>query len=146
MIIGYGNLDRGDDAAGVLAAQRLRELGVSAIEHSGDGLALLDLWDGAEDVVVIDAMTSGAAVGTIRIFDATTPFAHETFPSTHQFGLREAIELARVMERFPRRLRVYAIEGACFDAGAFPSPEVLDSVEKVAQELSGAGFSLQSGR
>jgi len=40
-IIGCGNLDRGDDAAGLLVARRLRALGVEAAEHSGEGLTLL---------------------------------------------------------------------------------------------------------
>ncbi len=42
MIIGCGNSDRSDDAAGLLVARRLRELGIDARELSGDMLGLLD--------------------------------------------------------------------------------------------------------
>jgi Ni,Fe-hydrogenase maturation factor len=38
-IIGCGNAERGDDAAGLLLVRRLRELGVDAHEHSGEGRA-----------------------------------------------------------------------------------------------------------
>jgi hydrogenase maturation protease len=135
LIIGYGNLDRGDDAAGLLVARRLRERGVPAILHSGDGLALLDMWEVA-DVVMIDAM-AGAEEGSVRVFNADEiDGSAETFPSTHDFGLREAIALGRVLNRMPRRLTIYGIGGARFERGEGPSSEVLAAVERVVNELS----------
>jgi len=52
LVLGCGNPDRGDDAAGRLVARRLGELGIEARENSGDALALLDAWQGADEVVV----------------------------------------------------------------------------------------------
>ena len=37
LILGCGNPDRSDDAAGVLVVRRLRELGIHADEFGGDG-------------------------------------------------------------------------------------------------------------
>ena len=59
LVIGLGNAARGDDAAGLIAARRL-----GGVEHEGDPLALLDLWDGADCAVVIDAVSSGVEAGT----------------------------------------------------------------------------------
>jgi len=135
LIIGIGNEYRGDDAVGLIVARRLKErLADSAIviEQSGDGAALMEAWRGAETVIVIDAMMSGAAPGTIRRLDASArPISMSYFRcSTHAFGLAEAIELARALGNFPQRLVVYGIEGKNFAAGVGLSAEV----EKAAGE------------
>ena len=65
-IIGCGNSDRGDDAAGLLVVRRLRTLGVDAdiaVEQNGDGLALIEQWAGCEKVILIDATRSGGSPG-----------------------------------------------------------------------------------
>jgi hydrogenase maturation protease len=135
LIIGVGNEYRGDDAVGLIVARRLKErLADSAIviEQSGDGAALMEAWRGAETVIVIDAMISGAAPGTICRLDASArPIPKSYFRcSTHAFGVAEAIELARALGNFPQRLVVYGIEGKNFAAGVGLSAEV----EKAAGE------------
>lgn len=137
-IIGCGNFDRGDDAAGLLVARRLRELGVASTSCSGESLALMDGWDGADSVILVDAVVSGRQPGTVSIWDPlASPVPRECFVgSTHAFGVAEAIELARVLDRLPPQLTLYGIEGAHFEQGAPPSPEVLDAIERVAQEIA----------
>jgi hydrogenase maturation protease len=58
--------------------------------------------------------------------------------STHAFGVPDAIELARVLDRLPARLEVYAIEGASFAAGDRLSPAVDQAVEQLAAALGAA--------
>jgi Ni,Fe-hydrogenase maturation factor len=43
-IIGCGNLHRMDDAAGVLVAERLRELGIPTDVQSGSAFELIESW------------------------------------------------------------------------------------------------------
>src|SRR5579864_896236 len=133
LIIGCGNTDRCDDAAGILVARRLRALGLNAVEHSGDGLALIELWHGFDDVVVVDAMVSGAERGSVRTWDPVSqPVCSGNWrASTHVFGPAEAIELARVVGRLPEKIRIYGIEGVKFEPGAEPSGEVLEAVDRV---------------
>lgn len=136
-IIGCGNADRGDDAAGILVARRLREVGLDSIEHAGDGFALLELWHGSENVVLVDAVLSGAAPGTVSVWDPTSePLkAQDCSCSTHGFGPAEAIEIGRALGRLPQRIRVYGIEAAQFEPGSTAGPEVLEAVQRVAGEL-----------
>jgi hydrogenase maturation protease len=131
-VIGVGNAARGDDAAGLIAARRL-----GGIEHEADPLALLDVWDGAESVVVIDAVRSGAAPGTIHRFDATEPLpaALRSSTSTHAVGLAETIELARALGRLPERLIVYGIEGERFEAGADLTPAVAAGIDAAVRAI-----------
>jgi hydrogenase maturation protease len=135
LIVGIGNDYRGDDAVGLIVARRLRMRladSVKVLEQNGDGAALMEVWWRAETVIIIDAVASGAAPGTIHRFDANTlPIPKGAFRcSTHAFGVAEAIELSRALGEFPRSLVVYGIEGKNFAAGVGLSPEV----EKAACE------------
>jgi hydrogenase maturation protease len=135
-----GNRWRGDDAAGLAVARRVRELargGVQVREVEGDATALVETWSEANAVVVVDAAAYGAPPGTVRRFDATSaPLPARCLrSSTHAFGVPDAIELARALDRLPARLEVYAIEGASFTAGDRLSPAVDQAVEQLAAAL-----------
>jgi hydrogenase maturation protease len=138
LILGCGNPDRSDDTAGLLVARRLRELGIDAREHSGDALSLIETWSDAPEVIIIDAVVSGAAPGTITIWDVrTAPLPPDQFRcSTHALGLAEAIELARVLDRLPPRFILYGIEGINFGRGGPLSSEVAGAVERLAQQIA----------
>jgi len=138
MIIGLGTDTGGDDAAGLLVARRLRELGVEAQDYSGEVLGLLDLWEGADSVILIDAMRSGRPAGTVCVFDPRqAPFGSEAFPvSTHGLGLFDALALAEELGRLPRRVVIYGIEGRNFAPCDEISPEVLAAVEDVARRIA----------
>jgi hydrogenase maturation protease len=140
LILGCGNPDRSDDAAGLLVVRRLRELSVDALEHSGEALALIETWSGTPEVIVIDAVVSGAPPGTITVWAAFNLSLLPDQPrcSTHALGLAEAIELARVLDRLPTKLTLYGIEGVNFEHGGPLSPRVAEAVERLAQEIAGA--------
>jgi hydrogenase maturation protease len=140
LIIGIGNADRGDDAAGLAVARRVRAAtaprDVAVAELIGDQLGLLDAWDGVKDVYVIDAVCSGGAPGTVYRFDGAQlldrRFRHR---GTHTFSLADVIELARALGRLPARLTGYGIEGAAFELGVGLSPEMEAAVEAVTGRL-----------
>jgi hydrogenase maturation protease len=140
LVIGIGNADRGDDAAGLAVARRVRAATapreVTVAELIGDQLGLLDAWDGVKEVYVIDAVCSGGAPGTVYRFDGAqlldARFRHR---GTHTLSLADVIELARALGRLPARLTGYGIEGAAFELGAGLSPEVAAAVEAVAGRL-----------
>jgi hydrogenase maturation protease len=138
LILGIGNPHRGDDAAGVLVARGLRDSGIPAREHGGEMFSLLEQWSGSDDVILIDAVVTGAPAGCITEWDAATaPIVTGLLRcSTHAFGVAEAIGMARALDRLPPRLWIYGIEGASFDPGSAPSPEVLEAVEILARRLA----------
>jgi len=59
-IIGCRSPDRGDDRAGILVAERLGQEGFEAEIHIGDPLTLIDGCCSAQDVIVVDAVITGA--------------------------------------------------------------------------------------
>jgi len=136
LVIGLGNDYRGDDAVGRVVTRRLKAIGadnVRVVEESGEGAALIQAWKGADFVIVIDAVHSGGAPGSIHRFDAESqPIPSSFFHySTHAFSIAVAVELARALNQLPAKLVVYGIEGKTFDAGAGLSLEV----EGAAAEL-----------
>jgi hydrogenase maturation protease len=139
-VIGLGNAWRGDDAAGLVAARRLRDRGLAAIEHEGEPIALLDAWQGVDVVIVIDAVRSGRQPGTVQRIDASAgplPVGLRKCASTHLLGLAEAIELARELGRLPGHTVLYGVEGRDFDAGDVMTPEVQTAVDAVVDAVLG---------
>jgi hydrogenase maturation protease len=138
LILGCGNPERSDDAAGLLVARRLRELGINALECRGDMLRLMEIWNGSKEVGIVDAVVSGAAPGTIHVWDALdSPLPRDCFPSsTHHLGVADAVELARALGRLPPKLILYGIEAAKFGRGQSLSPEVGAAVKQLVQDIA----------
>ena len=135
LIIGLGNRDRGDDAAGLIAVRRLREHGLRAMEHSGDGLSLIERFQEAADVILIDAVVTGAKPGAVTVWDArSAPLDDSVFCySTHSFGVADALRLGTELGRLPLRMSIYGIEAARFAAGRRPTSKVLSGVEEAVR-------------
>jgi len=140
LVIGVGNEFRHDDGVGLVVAQRLREQavpGLTILEQSGEGAALLEAWKGHATVFLVDAVNSGAPPGTIHRLDARAGQVPSRLfrDSTHAVSVAEAIELARALDQLPPCLLLYGIEGKDFTAGAGLSPELAPAVAKVLAQL-----------
>ena len=139
IVVGLGNPLAGDDAAGLEVARRVRERApadVRVVELEGDPSRLIDAFEGVELAVIVDAVST-QEVGRVHRIDAST----ERLPadlghrSTHALGLADALEVARALDRLPRRVVVYGIAGAQFGAGAAPSPAVSAVISQVADRI-----------
>lgn len=133
ILVGVGNEFRNDDALGILVAREIRRRkfpGITVVERSGEGAALMDTWAGAELVIVVDAIYSGKAPGEIHRLDA----AHEEIPrgffhySSHAFGVAEAVTMARELRLLPPRIILYGIEGKEFGEGVGLSDQVVKNI------------------
>jgi hydrogenase maturation protease len=88
--VGVGNVDRGDDAVGVVLAEAIRASGIKEVfiaEANPEGL-VTQLADGEyENIVILDAVAAGAAPGSVVLLDAGE--LQENFPqvSTHRLSL-----------------------------------------------------------
>jgi hydrogenase maturation protease len=114
LVLGLGNDILGDDAVGLLAARRLRTLlpeTVDVVESPGSGLDLLDLLEGYDRAVLLDAILTGKnPPGTILEF-SDADFKKDDAPSPHYAGLPTVIQLAESLGiHFPSPFRVVAVE------------------------------------
>ena len=139
LVIGVGNRHRGDDAVGPHVAELVRSATAAAdtMVIDGDLSALPLSWEADQEVVVVDAMASGRAAGTIEVMDGLTDdVSVDRRPvSSHGIGLADAIGLARVLGRLPRELTVVLIEGAGYGHLEPLSPEVEAAGRVVARRL-----------
>ena len=139
LVIGCGNLHRMDDAAGVLVAERLREQGIPTEIETGGAFELMAAWDNNEHVILIDAVITGAPVGTVHLWEGCPPYLPPSRQfSSHGFGLAEAFRLGKALNCLPDHITVYGIEGKKFAMGKKISPEVAAAVERVAQGIAKA--------
>ena len=128
LVIGIGNTVRGDDAVGLRVVERLG-LSETVVQHDGEPASLIALWEGQDEVVLVDAVTSGQDAGTLVEIDATTSILPSGMcHSTHALGPAEAVELARALGKLPPRITLVGIEGADYSFGAGLSAEVSQAV------------------
>jgi hydrogenase maturation protease len=139
-VIGVGNVWRGDDAVGLLAARRLRErleLPVEVIQTEGDGLGILDLMEGIDHVILIDAVKGGGRAGTTVRLDVSAESRWGTVVpcSTHAIGVADAIDLARTLGRLPKKIILYGIEIDSVESGASLSESVREGLDLVVEQV-----------
>ena len=139
-MIGIGNPWQGDDAAGLTAARLLRDRlpeDVEVRELEGEPVVLVDAMEGADHVVLIDAVSSGSPPGMVHRIDAAEGPLPATLSaaSTHNLGVGEAIELARSLGRLPRRVVLYGVEAERIAAGAELTPAVARAVDEVVERV-----------
>ncbi|MGP0057911.1 MAG: hydrogenase maturation protease [Beijerinckiaceae bacterium] len=150
LIAGLGNPDRGDDGVGMIVAHKLDGRlpdDVAILTRSDDMVSLIEDWAGFDALVCVDAAAPTGAPGRIHRIDlATDELPRDmSFASSHAFGLAVAIGLARMLERAPRDIVVYAIEGCCFDAGAALTPAVAAAAADAADRIAAEACRLRQG-
>lgn len=145
LVIGVGNGYRGDDAAGLVVAERIGTIAapgaqvpaIQVIRHEGEPVSLIEDWAGSSAVYLVDAVASGGEPGSVYRFDATAAPLTAEFSrrGTHAVGVAETIELARALGRLPRRVVAYGIEAGSFATGAGLSPPVRRAIAVVCARL-----------
>jgi len=143
LVIGCGNLLRGDDAAGPVLVRRMWEIGLPADMRCADGgtsgMDVVFQMRGADELILVDACRSGSEPGTLF---AVPGGEMENLPplrgiNLHAFRWDHAIAFGRWLLKhdYPQRVTAYLIEGARFEAGAGLSPEVDRAVSRLAARL-----------
>ncbi|MDN4479690.1 hydrogenase maturation protease [Demequina muriae] len=141
VVVGLGSPDRGDDAVGGAVAARVGERmgGQVRVVTREDPTALIQLWGGCREAIVVDAVASGREPGTVQVIEAgadapplpTDAFAASGRGGTHAFGLAGAVELARALGTLPPRVIIVGVEAATFAYGPM-SPQVSASIGAAA--------------
>jgi hydrogenase maturation protease len=140
VVIGVGNEFRSDDAVGILVARELRRrhLGeIRVVEVEGNVASLLDVWDGTENLLIVDAVSGAGPPGSIVRLDASNArIPANLFPGgTHGFGVAEAVEMGRELRRLPPNVLFYGIVGESFENGQGLSDRVLKSIPDLLQMI-----------
>ncbi|WP_084525539.1 hydrogenase maturation protease [Nocardia vaccinii] len=139
VVIGIGNEYRGDDGIGPLVAARLDRLelpGVLVAVCDGEPGNLLDLWEGADLAVVVDAVLCRPSTpGRIRRTTADALRGVTAAASSHTLGVPDAVRLGRALGRLPRELVVIAVEAARLDLGTELSEPVAAAIPEILRAV-----------
>ena len=112
-VIGIGSPVAQDDL-GWAAIDLLRMAGLDAslelLTLDRPGPALLEYLGPGERVILIDAMQSGRAPGSVRDLALAELIASAGMPSTHALGVAETLRLAQALGAWPERLHLLGIE------------------------------------
>jgi len=143
LIIGCGNLLRGDDAVGPVLIRHLWELGLpSGVRCADGGTGGMDVafqMRGVRHVILIDACTSGAEAGSLFFLQGADV---EHLPplagiNLHAFRWDHALSFARWLLKgdYPSRISVYLIEAQSLVVGDPLSQPVEAAMRKLAKSL-----------
>jgi len=142
VVAAVGSEFRGDDAAGPAVLDRVGELkGVDMLGVLASPLDLLGAWDGADLVIVVDAVEGIDAPGGVCIIDvdmaseAGESGRTRSTASSHGLGVIDALRIAGALGTAPARVIIVGVSGEDFDGGAGLSPAASGAVEQAARRV-----------
>jgi hydrogenase maturation protease len=149
LIVGVGNEYRGDDGVGLFMAGQLKRMrlpNTRVLLHRGEGTSLMETWEGAQAVILLDAVQSCAPPGHIFRFDATRQsISRGLFNySTHYISVAEVVELAKTLNQLPPYFVIYGIEGERYHTGVGLSSEVEKAAADLIERATGDVYELSN--
>ena len=144
VVLGLGNMLMADDGIGLAALARLEEEWfvppyVTLVDGGTWGMNLLHVIEGAERLLIFDAIDLGDPPGTlIRLEDDEIPRFLALKVSPHQVDLREVLALAELRGTLPRRVIALGIQPERVEMSTDFSPAVaarLDQLVHLAAEI-----------
>lgn len=144
-IIGCGNLNRSDDAVGVIIAQGLQQYlaqnphpKIRVFDCGTAGMEVMFQARGSEKLIILDASCTGSEAGAIfKVPGNELEALPEPSYNLHDFRWDHALAAGRKIfgDDFPQEVTVYLIEAANLDLGLELSPVVRRSADLVFAEL-----------
>lgn len=130
IVIGLGNPLRGDDGVGVRVIEALKEQalpdGVEVVDGGTQGLGIVNLMEGWQRVILVDAADMGQDPGQfvhLTLDEILLPGDNQKL-SIHNAGLRDALLLARALKTLPNEVILFGVQPANIDWVSHLSPEV----------------------
>lgn len=143
LIVGIGNLMRGDDAVGILLAEEMgKRLGVRAHVESNPYMLWNLLQGGTEQphLVLIDAAQSEEQfpVGSWHRFSFPAEIdkiSDTVLRNTHSIDVVSMLKLGETLGILPPHVRIYAIAGSDFEMSDDISPILAGHLAKLGSEI-----------
>ena len=141
LILGLGNPLQGDDGVGCRVAQELEERtlpdDVEVMDGGTPGVGLLNLFEGRQRVIIVDAAEMGHAAGSVVRFrpkDVTLTGSAQRF-SLHRSGVADALALASELKLALPEIVVFGVQTERADWNDGLSPKVEAAVPQVIEAV-----------
>lgn len=141
LVLGLGNLLCGDDGLGAAAVARLDRdwegpEGALVFDGGTLGLALLPYLEDAQDVILVDAVSTDDPPGTpVRLSGEDVGPAVAERLSVHQIGVADLLDGARLRGLYPPRLVLLGLVPATLGLGIRRSPVVERRMPELVAEV-----------
>ena len=149
LVLGVGNILMGDEGLGVRVVE-LFEKGyslpaeVDCVDGGVAGVALLGYFKDYTNIIIVDAVSSGAAPATIHRFrGAEIKDIPPTATNAHQIGIKELIAISRFEGAHPGIIFIGIVpQDISFSIGLTPLVEAAlpMAAEIIMEELCALGF------
>ncbi len=152
LIIGMGNVLMQDEGVGVRAVEELENRyiipeGVTVVDGGTTGMELFEPIRNCDQLVVADAVNTGAPYGTlVRIANGAIPAFFQTKLSNHQLGLSDLLALLTLKAEVPEHVAIIGMVPHSLEnklgLTAEATAGLAAMVEKLVEELAGLGVQL----
>jgi hydrogenase maturation protease len=142
LFLGIGNGILSDDGAGIRVIEEIRAIvgereGIEFDSGNVNSYRLIDIIEGYEKVVIVDAMKSGAKIGTLHKIPVKKLKDRVSSFSIHTIDLGSAMKFGREMgATMPKEVSLYGIEVE--DTETFSedlTPNVSREIPSIAREI-----------
>ncbi|MGE0554661.1 MAG: HyaD/HybD family hydrogenase maturation endopeptidase [Gemmatimonadales bacterium] len=140
IVIGLGSPLMGDDGLGIVALERLRSLApesVELIDGGTWGMNLLHLVEGADRLLLLDAIDAGKAAGEpIELVNAEVPRYFAAKLSPHEIDLRDVLALAELRGSLPAEIVALGVQPGEIAMGTELTPPVSAAIDALVERAA----------
>ncbi len=138
LVMGVGNILRRDDGFADAVLKELEQMGlpdtVELFDAGTSAIDLMDVFDGREHLIVLDAVRGGQPAGTLYRF---SPDQVESgalpMNSLHQVGLLETLKIGELVDCKPKATVVIGAQPADTGLGIGLGPEMQEAIPRAVQ-------------
>jgi hydrogenase maturation protease len=137
-VLGVGNLLLSDEGVGIHVVNRLMGMtippGVEVIDGGVNGLGLMGALRETDRLIVIDAVRTGEAPGSIYRFsiEDLTTYPERYTMSIHETGIVDVLHLSGLLGRTPKTT-IIGVEPKSLEMGMELSPEIHARIPRVIE-------------
>lgn len=152
LVLGVGNILMGDEGLGVRVVELFERdydlpEGVACVDGGVAGVSLSGYFKDYTHIIIVDAVSSGAAPATIHCFRGTEiKDIPPTATTAHQIGIKELIAISRFEGACPDIILIGIVpRDISFSMGLTPSVEAAlpKAAQMIMDELCALGFEVR---
>jgi hydrogenase maturation protease len=138
LVMAVGNLLRGDDGFALAVLEELEKAGlpetVELFDAGTSAIDLMEIFNGRQRLIVLDAVRGGQAPGTLYRFSPEEVEAGSLpMNSLHQVGLLETLKLGELVDCKPASTVVIGVQPEATELGIGLSVAVQNAVPKAVR-------------
>lgn len=153
LVLGIGNVLLKDEGVGIRAVEELERRyqlpdEVEVLDGGTSGIELLSYVADRDHLIIIDAIKSGKAPGTVvRVEGEDVPATFQLRITPHQLGLSDLLAAAELTDELPGTLVLFGVEPKSMEMVLGLTEEVQASLPKlltvVVEELRKLGYAVE---